>query len=1260
MSTELAKTGIDVIGAVPWGTHFCQFYQTKQDLLDTLVPYFKTGLENNEFCMWITAEPLGAQEARKAMRQAMPDFADRLSRGQIEILPHTKWYLKDGSFDQQRVLNGWVDKLNAALAAGYAGLRLTGNTFWLEKRDWKSFTDYEAAVNDVIGKYHMLALCTYSLDKCGATEVMDVIRNHEFALIRKEGKWELIENAVYKQAKQALLESEKKYRRLMENLHEGVGVVDKDLHLTFVNPHMAKVLGYTTDEILGEPVFKFIDESKWSATKQLMEQRLQGISENVEIELRRKDGSLLPVLISATPLTDDHGDFSGFVAGFADITERKQTEESVRRAKEEWERTFDSVPDLIAILDDQHRIVRVNKAMAARLACAPEQCVGLHCYKAVHGTDAPPAFCPHTKTITDQREHIEEVREDRLEGDFLVSTNPILDSQGRLIGSVHVARDITERKRREEKILKLTRLYAVLSRASEAIVRIGDANSLCSEICRIVAEEGGFPLVWIGQVEEQHVVPSAWSGPAVGYLKELKVEVQGELGRGPTGTCIRENRAVVNNDFATNTTVSPWREVALSYSFRASAAFPLRREGKAIGALSLYSFEANAFDADQVRLLESLGSDVSYALDSIGQEKRRIQAEETLRESEERLNRAQDIAHIGSWELDLLNNRLTWSDEAYRIFGLQPQEFGATYEAFLEAVHPDDRAAVNAAYSGSIREGRDTYEIEHRIVRRSNGQVRIVHERCEHMRDPSGRIIRSVGMVHDITERKQAEESLRETHDYLDSLLNYANAPIIVWDRDFRITRFNRAFQRLTGYRENEVLGKELHILFPEQTREESLAHIDRAVAGERWEVIEIPIQRADGVVRTILWNSANIRASDGETTVATIAQGQDITERKQAEDALRETRDYLDNLLNYANAPIIVWDPELRITKFNRAFQKLTGYAEAEVVGKRLDILFPEQSREESLVHISRAVAGERWEVIEIPIRRVDGTVRTVLWNSANILASDGKATVATIAQGQDITERKQAEEVVLALNETLRQRALQLEATNKELEAFAYSVSHDLRAPLRSIDGFSMALLEDYANKLDDQGKDCLQRVRAASQLMGELIDDMLSLSRVSRAEIHWKKVDLSGLAQKIAQELQDSEPKRRVKFIIAPDLLVYGDGPLLRAALENLLSNAWKFTGKRDRPKIEFGARKENGLQVYFVKDNGVGFDMSYVSKIFEPFQRLHSKNEFPGTGIGLATVRRIIDRHGGRVWAEGKVGDGATFYFTLSDHSERERR
>jgi len=236
--------------------------------------------------------------------------------------------------------------------------------------------------------------------------------------------------------------------------------------------------------------------------------------------------------------------------------------------------------------------------------------------------------------------------------------------------------------------------------------------------------------------------------------------------------------------------------------------------------------------------------------------------------------------------------------------------------------------------------------------------------------------------------------------------------------------------------------------------------------------------------------------------------------------------------------------------------------------------------------------------------------------------------------------------------LEQRVAERTAQLAAVNDELEAFAYSVSHDLRAPLRSVDGFAQALLEEYVGKLDAAGQDYLRRVRAASQHMGQLIDDLLNLSRLTRSELRMARVDLSRLARGVASELQTREPERRVDFQIADGVFVQGDRRLLRVALENLLGNAWKFTSGRPQARIEFGAKRDGEEPVYFVRDNGAGFDMAYADKLFGAFQRLHGVHEFEGTGIGLATVQRIIHRHGGRVWAEGTVGQGATLYFTLN--------
>ena len=251
------------------------------------------------------------------------------------------------------------------------------------------------------------------------------------------------------------------------------------------------------------------------------------------------------------------------------------------------------------------------------------------------------------------------------------------------------------------------------------------------------------------------------------------------------------------------------------------------------------------------------------------------------------------------------------------------------------------------------------------------------------------------------------------------------------------------------------------------------------------------------------------------------------------------------------------------------------------------------------------------------------------------------------------ELTERTSLNET---LEERVANRTAQLQAANKELEAFSYSVSHDLRAPLRHIDGFSQALLEDYPDQLDDAGKSYLREVRSASQEMAQLIDDMLQLARVTRSEMRREVVNLSELARASAADLKQREPKRKVTFNIKEELATHGDKRLLRIALNNLLGNALKFTAKRAQAQITFGQEKKNGQTTYFVRDNGAGFDMAYVSKLFGAFQRLHTAGEFEGTGIGLATVQRIVYRHGGRVWAEGAVDEGATFYFTLPGSKE----
>ncbi|HSQ78662.1 MAG TPA: GAF domain-containing protein, partial [Nitrospirota bacterium] len=392
------------------------------------------------------------------------------------------------------------------------------------------------------------------------------------------------------------------------------------------------------------------------------------------------------------------------------------------------------------------------------------------------------------------------------------------------------------------------------------------------------------------------------------------------------------------------------------------------------------------------------------------------------------------------------------------------------------------------------------------------------------------------------------------------------------------------------------------------------------------------------------------------------------IVERKKAEEKLKLANAYNRSLLEASLDPLVTIDAGGKITDVNLATEKVTGRSRAELIGTDFSDYFTEPAK---------AKAGYQ-QVFEegfvmdyaLEIRRGDGHVTPVLYNAA-VYNDDAGNVLGVFAAARDITDRKRAEDELLKLNRELEARVIErtalLEAANKELEAFAYSVSHDLRTPLRGIDGFSLALLEDYADKIDESGKDYLQRVRGGALKMGQLIDALLNLSRLTRGELKRVTVDLSLLAQNAAEELRKLEPDRRVEFIIANGVTVKGDTIMLRAVLDNLFANAWKFTGKRDKARIEFGAFEcgvrnaefgmktqepcEQGKTVYFVRDNGSGFDMTYAHKLFTAFQRLHGTTEFPGLGIGLATVQRIIHRHGGRVWAEGELEKGATFFFTL---------
>ncbi len=570
----------------------------------------------------------------------------------------------------------------------------------------------------------------------------------------------------------------------------------------------------------------------------------------------------------------------------------------------------------------------------------------------------------------------------------------------------------------------------------------------------------------------------------------------------------------------------------------------------------------------------------------------------------------------------------------------------------LDMYHPDCMEDARTALEEFVKTGQVTdRELQ---LRKKDGSKLDVSLNVSSYKDDSGNIIHSRLSWRDITDRKRAEEKLLQSKKTLQRILDSMPFGVFIVGKDRKVRYINQAAVSLSKYASaDQVVGKVCgDVVCPK-------GECVRPILDEKGivDTSERMLMAADGTTVPILKSVVPMEMEDEEVYLEAFV---DIAERMKAEEALRKSRASLAEAQRMASVGNWEWDIVNNKLHWSDEVYNIFGMDPGRFVASQeafLEVVHPED-RKGVKKSVVRAIRNREHFGMDHRIVLPDGTERIVHEQGEVTFGADGRA-VRMIGTIQDITARKKAEEEIRKINEELEQRVAertaQLEAANRELESFAYSVSHDLRAPLRGIDGFSLALLEDYKDKLDRKGRDYLRRVRRGTQQMGQLIDDILELSRITRSEMNFGTVDLSAIASEIAEEHKRREPERNVEFVIFDKVLVRGDDKLLRVALENLIGNAWKFTSRQPRARIMFGARETSSGRELFVCDDGAGFDMAFVDKLFTPFQRLHAAREFPGTGVGLASVKRIISRHGGRVWAEAAVNEGATFYFTLPDRS-----
>lgn len=806
-----------------------------------------------------------------------------------------------------------------------------------------------------------------------------------------------------------------------------------------------------------------------------------------------------------------------------------------------------------------------------------------------------------------------------------------------------VIADLTEQQRAETARDRAIREQRVLIACNAILAHATDEPRMLADICNVIADATSYSSVWIGYAADDDpntIRPVAGTGDAVNHT-------------GPVATAVRTGETII----ARNTDAAPESQPGQDKGCRSSASLPLRADHSSFGVLTVSSPQPDAFDDQELHFLAELADNLAFGIVSL-----------RARQENERLAAIVESAGEAIVGRDLTGTITAWNRAAERMFGYTAAEIiGRPSETLVP------REIAGEALWLFEKVCRDEAVEQFDTIRLTKNRRRIaVSLTYSPVRDRAGNVVAAAILMHDNTLRRNAEEAMRfrerlllaETAK-LRSILDSMAEGVIVAATDGTIIEANPAARSSHGIDVIEQgVGRTLEGWFSQvkpcvpdgvTPLPYDMLPLVCAFRGEDTNDAEVWIRKSDGSRHLMQVNGRPIHAEDGSVSGG-VAVFSDITDRRRAEETIRRQADQYATLLSASPDGYTLVDSDGTLLDVNDAYCRMSGYTRDELLALHTADLDAVKTPEQTAAHI-RQVLEAGFEQFESRHRRKDGTVfdvevSLVVWRATDQLVGfirDISARKDT--EAELLRYRQNLEGLVAARTADLEHANQALADANKELESFAYSVSHDLRAPLRAIDGFSQILLDDYSDRLDAEGKRLLGVVRNGAIRMAQLIDDILAFARISRRNLAESDTDMAALVQETLNELAPAMAGRSIDMQIGPLPHVRGDAEMLRRVWVNLLDNAIKFTGRTADARIEVGARAENDEIVFFVRDNGAGFDMQYAGKLFGMFQRLHGPEIFPGNGIGLAIVKRIVVRHGGRIWAEGKPEEGATFFFAL---------